>query len=142
MSRVDFYVLREDSPRARWQFAGRLADKARRLGHRVVIAVDSPERADELDELLWAQPAESFLPHRARRDRQAPPAPVELATAEELGEEDRDVLINLCHGVPGGAERFERVAEIVIQSPEVLETTREHFRHYKAGGYAVHHQHL
>ncbi len=48
MNRIDFYILPSDTPEARWHFVGRLADKAARLGHRVLIAVDSAEQAQLL----------------------------------------------------------------------------------------------
>lgn len=144
MNRVDFYILREQTPEARWQFAGRLADKARRLGHRVLLTVDSEEEAGALDEFLWAHPEDSFLPHRRLNDSTMPDARIEIVPAQRAGEGDQhnDVLINLGRSVPEGFERFDRLAEIVIQSDEVLKSTREHFSFYKARGYPVHHQQL
>lgn len=141
MNRIDFYVLRDDDPEARWQFAGRLADKACRLGHQVLIVVDSAEAARQLDDFLWTRPEESFLPHRVLGDASAPPAGVEITPADDLGEHT-GVLVNLSQNVPGAFERFERLAEIVIQAPDVLKSTREHFGFYKARGYPVHHQKL
>ncbi len=124
MNRVDFYILREQTPEARWQFAGRLADKARRLGHRVLLTVDSEEDAGALDAFLWAHPEDSFLPHRLLNDTTMPEAHIEIVPAERAGqgEKHNDVLINLGRSVPEGFERFDRLAEIVIQSDEVLKT--------------------
>lgn len=141
MNRIDFYILQAETPEARWHFVGRLADKAARLGHKVLIAVDSAEQAKALDEHLWRQPEDSFLPHRRLQDTQAPPAPVEITDSEHCGEH-RDVLINLRATVPSQFERFDRLAEVVIQAPDVLKTTREHFSFYKARGYPVRHQSL
>ncbi|WP_027329001.1 DNA polymerase III subunit chi [Marinimicrobium agarilyticum] len=144
MNRVDFYILREQTPEARWQFAGRLADKARRLGHRVLLTVDSEAEAGALDEFLWAHPEDSFLPHRLINDNALLATHIEIAPADRAGhtETHNDVLINLGRSVPEGFERFDRLAEIVIQSDEVLKSTREHFSFYKARGYPVHHQQL
>jgi len=141
MNRIDFYILRDDTEQARWQFVARLADKARRLGHRVLIRVDSQEQASALDDFLWASPEESFLPHRVLDNEQEPEAPVEVAAGDATGAH-RDVLINLGAGVPADLARFERLAEVVIQTPEILTRTREHFSFYKSQGYAVNHQKL
>ena len=141
MNRIDFYILPSDAPEARWHFVGRLADKAARPGHRVLIAVDNTEQAKALDEHLWAQPEDSFLPHRRLGDTDAPPAAVEITDSEQCGDH-RDVLINLRTAVPSHFEQFERLAEVVIQAPEVLKTTREHFSFYKSRGYPVRHQQL
>lgn len=144
MNRVDFYILREQTPEARWQFAGRLADKARRLGHRVLLTVDTEADARALDDFLWAHPEDSFLPHRCLDDGAMPEAQIEITPAEQTAqaEKHRDVLINLGRSVPEGFDRFDRLAEIVIQSEEVLKSTREHFSFYKGRGYPVHHQQL
>lgn len=144
MNRVDFYILREPTPEARWQFAGRLAEKARRLGHRVLLVVDSESEARALDDFLWAHPEDSFVPHRRLGDETMPATPIEIVPVEQAGQSEKhnDVLINLGRSVPDGFERFDRLAEIVIQSEEVLKTTREHFSFYKARGYPVHHQQL
>lgn len=141
MNRVDFYILRADDTESRWQFAGRLASKASRLGHRVLIAVASDDQARALDDFLWAHPEDSFLPHRCLNDQNAPAAPVEITSNDQCGDHNA-VLINLCPTIPAAFERFERLAEIVIQTPEVLKNTREHFSFYKARGYSVHHQSL
>lgn len=141
MNRIDFYILKDDTQEARWQFVGRLADKAQRLGHRVLIAVDHADEAKALDEFLWQSPEDSFLPHRQLGDPEQPDAAVEIAPVEHSGEH-RDVLINLSRRVPDYFSRFERLAEVVIQTPEVLQVTRTHFGFYKSLGYSVNHQQL
>lgn len=141
MNRIDFYVLRDDNEQARSQFVARLADKARRLGHQVLIRVDSPAQASALDDFLWSSPEEGFLPHRLLNDEQEPTAAVEIAAGDSAGEH-RDVLINLGKTVPPDLARFERLAEVVIQTPDILANTREHFSFYKSQGYAVNHQKL
>jgi len=141
MNRIDFYILKDDTEQARWQFVARLADKARRLGHRVLIRVDSQAQASALDDFLWSSPEEGFLPHRVLDNEQEPAAPVEIAAGDATGEH-RDVLINLGTSVPAELARFERLAEVVIQTQAILSNTREHFSFYKAQGYSVNHQKL
>lgn len=141
MTQIDFYVLRDEGEEARWRFAGRLADKARRLGRRIVIAVDSSEQAQALDDFLWHTPEDSFLPHRQLGANEQPEAAVEIAAVESLGDH-QDVLINLSTTVPDAFARFGRLAEVVIQSPDILKNTREHFSFYKSQGYPVRHQQL
>lgn len=141
MNRIDFYILRSDSEDDRWHFVARLADKARRLGHRVLITLDSQTQARALDEFLWTSPEESFLPHRLLGSEDQPPASVEITSVESLGGH-RDVLINLSQTVPEDFVRFERLAEVVIQTPDILKNAREHFGFYKSQGYPVRHQQL
>jgi DNA polymerase III subunit chi len=47
------------------------------------------------------------------------------------------VLINLGAEVPQFFGRFERVAELVDQRPELLAQSRERFRFYRERGYEL-----
>ena len=47
------------------------------------------------------------------------------------------LLINLSHQVPEFFSRFERVTEIVVQSPAVTESTRNNYRFYRDRGYPL-----
>lgn len=141
LERIDFYILPDASIEARWRFTGRLADKAWRLGHSVLILVETPEQARDLDQQLWALPEESFLPHRCLEDTGQPPAQVEISHSQKLGEHS-DLLINLSEQPPEQLARFQRLAEVVIQQPDLLETCRKRFKHYQTEGYTIYHQRL
>jgi DNA polymerase-3 subunit chi len=133
---VDFYILQDTDSDARWQFACRLIEKAQGLGRRILVAVDGPEAAKQLDDQLWEFKPESFVPHRLLEDSKAPAAPVEITWGDNCGEH-HDVLINLASSVPEYFSRFERLSEVVIQSPEVLKNTRDHYRFYQQRGYPI-----
>jgi DNA polymerase-3 subunit chi len=49
----------------------------------------------------------------------------------------RELLVNLGPVMPTEVERFQRLAEIVIQIPEVLEPTRARYSRYREMGYTV-----
>lgn len=138
MTHIDFYILPDTSAEARWQFACRLIEKAHGLGRELLVAVDSLAEARQLDELLWHFKPESFVPHRLL-DSDMPPAPVEITADTNCGQH-HDVLINLSSRVPEHFSRFERLSEVVIQDPEVLKNTREHFSFYKTRGYPIQHR--
>ncbi len=145
MTQIDFYILQDTEHQARWHFACRLIEKAYRLDRRILVAVDSQEHAELLDDLLWSFKPESFLPHRLLEATDAPEAPIEITFGENFDEnfgEHRDVLINLSSKVPEHFSRFERLSEVVIQEPEILQATREHFSFYKTRGYPIQHRKL
>jgi len=141
LERIDFYILPDASLEARWRFTGRLADKAWHLGHSVLVLVDDLEQARQLDQQLWALPEESFLPHRCLEDTSQPPTQVEISHSRRLGEH-KDLLINLSEHAPEQLARFRRLAEVVVQQPELLSSSRKRFKHYQTQGYAVYHQRL
>lgn len=132
MPRVDFYILPDRAAESRPRLACRLAEKAYQLGHTVYIHAASAEQARYLDDLLWTFRQGSFVPHALYP---APPddtSPVLIGWAEEAPA--AAVLINLTQDIPAFFERFQRVAELVDQTPETLAQSRERFRLYRERG--------
>lgn len=135
MTRVDFYILQADQEQARYQFVARLCEKACRQNFKVLILAPTEQVLATLDDLLWTFRPESFVPHSPLGpDKHA--CPVALT----LGQDDsghHDLLINLDSSVPRIFSRFQRLAEVVVQSPAILQATREHYGFYKDRGYPV-----
>lgn len=132
MTEIDFYVLADADPRRRDLLICRLTEKAWTLGHRVYI--HSPQRAAQLDALLWTFRDDAFLPH-ALSDHDAF-APIVIGDGDEPLD-TRYLLLNLSDSVPSFFSRFERVAEIVNDEPSVREAGRERFRFYRDRGYSL-----
>jgi DNA polymerase III subunit chi len=130
--RVDFYVLKSSTARQRWNFACRLTEKAYLRDLTVVVLSDSVADADTMDELLWTFNERSFIPHALHRDDQPfdPATPVHL-TPELRGVEKADLLVNLSGRLPGGLERFARIAEIIDADDERRRLGRERFKAYR-----------
>ena len=63
MTRVDFYVIDNESPTDRLKLACKVTGKAVGKGLSVVMAVDDMEAAKIVDDLLWRFDETSFLPH-------------------------------------------------------------------------------
>lgn len=134
MTQVDFHILQDTSAEARWLYVCRLIEKAERLGHRILVVVDGESDAHELDDLLWSFKPESFIPHQLIGGDEE--VNVEISFNGDIGQH-QDVLVNLGSAIPEQFSRFERVVEIVIQEPKILENTREHYRFYKQRGYPI-----
>ncbi|HRX61139.1 MAG TPA: DNA polymerase III subunit chi [Candidatus Competibacter sp.] len=133
MPRVDFYVLPDNKDNGRALLACRLADKAYTLGHEVYILVASEAQAGALDDLLWTFRQDSFIPHERYPLAGDEASPVLIGTI--LPTEARAyILINFTDRLPEGFERYERIAELVDQNPEVLAKSRERFRQYREQG--------
>lgn len=141
MTRVDFYILPGDSSEQRHLFACRIAEKAYKLGHSIYIHSDDQTQARALDELLWCWRNSSFIPHQiesAETDTNASDM-INIGCNQGQGSSTRlnGLLINLSHQVPEFFSRFERVTEIVVQSPAVTESTRNNYRFYRDRGYPL-----
>jgi DNA polymerase III subunit chi len=134
MTPIDFHVLPDNEPAARFLYACRLIEKVERLGHNILVVMDTQEEAHELDDLLWSFKPESYIPHQllgADED-----VKVEITHTPAFGKHD-DVLVNLSSAIPANVANFKRVIEIVTQDVKVLENTRNHYRIYKQQGHPV-----
>jgi DNA polymerase-3 subunit chi len=128
---IDFYVSPGTTHEQRLLLACRLADKAFRSGHRVYIHCDNAAQAQQLDTLLWSFQATSFVPHALVGSDDTP---VQIGHGNTMWHID-DVLINLDQHIPDNFAQFKRVLEVVVQEPGVLDSTRDHFRHYRQLGH-------
>jgi len=131
--RIDFYVLPDHRDKGRALLACRLADKAYSLGHTVYILTASDAQAAELDDLLWTFRQDSFIPHE-RYPLIGPEGSPVLVGVASPAEVIAQVLINFTDTLPEGFERYERVVELVDQTPDVLAKSRERFRQYRERG--------
>jgi DNA polymerase III subunit chi len=129
--RVDFYVLKSATPKQRWIFACRLAEKAYLSDLKVVILHDDLSDARSMDDLLWTFNERSFVPHDLCVDENFDAAaPVHIALdGSKLPAVD--LLVNLTDRLPAGLERYARVAEIIDADAERRRLGRERFKSYR-----------
>ncbi|MDZ7923965.1 MAG: DNA polymerase III subunit chi [Marinagarivorans sp.] len=132
MARIDFYILQSASWEARLHFAAKLCHKALQNNLSTLVWLDNRDYAAQLDELLWHSPPESYLPHTLAPAAE-PPTPI-LISVEQDQPQYRQLLIQLSESPHPQWQSFERCAEIVIQTPEVLNITRQRYRDYSAKG--------
>jgi DNA polymerase-3 subunit chi len=128
--RVDFYVSDEAGAEVRLRLACRVTEKAWLAQQKVVVLLDDAESLRRFDDLLWTFGDGSFVPHDAVDASATCEAPVALTTGP-LPANHTDVLINLGGAVPGGYERFARVAEFLDARPEIRAAGRERFKTYR-----------
>lgn len=136
MTLIDFYVLSKQTLEEQHHFACRLIEKAVKQGNRVMVATKDSSESERLDKALWSFRPESFVPHALEGAETASDSPV-LISHGEGDDNHHDVLVNLRLEVPPQFSRFERLAEIVIQAPEVLENSRKSYTYYKNRGYPI-----
>lgn len=136
MTQVDFYILDAGARGDRFQLACRIAEKARRGGHRVLIHAPDETESRHLDGLLWSLWEHSFVPHgllgRDARDIN----PILIGDGARDTEE-HEVLINLGTAVPKFFGRFERLIECVDHDDKVRQSSRDRFRYYREHGYPL-----
>jgi len=120
------------------RFACRLVRKALASGKPLGIRVDDAQ-AQALDQLLWRFDAAEFIPHR-RWDGATLPLPGEVLLVDDASLlPHRGLLLNLAESLPTAAFEFERVLEVVSQSPEAVQAGRMRYRAYKQSGASLDH---
>lgn len=140
-TRVDFYLLQNSEPDARWIIACRLLEKAYFKGHKVYVHCVSQQDAEYLDELLWTFRDDSFIPHNLCGEGPEPAPPVQIG----FGKEPRgfnDILFNMTAEVPGFYGRFKRVMELVSNVEAEKEQSRVNYKAYRAQGCELHTHHI
>ena len=114
-----------------------LVEKTLQRGWRAVIKVDSAERADAIDNLLWTYQEQSFLPHAQQGDGKAERQPV-LITVEDGNPNGAQVLFLVggarTHGDPGSS--FSRLVLIFDgRDEDAIASARAMWRTAKEAGH-------
>ncbi len=135
MPRADYYILADSDYDSREIFACRLCEKAISQGLTVQIYVQTETDLNQLNQRLWSFRADSFIPHTILNSDLD--APVRL-TCQSDQISDSDILINLGSEPPLSATKFQRVAEIVNEDPEVLTATRKSYQERRSLGWELH----
>jgi len=144
MTKIDFYLTDSGSRSDYWQFICRLTEKAYRQRHQIYLHTDGAESTQQLDELLWSFRPNSFVPHRSQLscdDKQHADSPIDdgdifIGHGDDPGEH-HDVLINTSDKTPPFFSRFSRLAEVVIDTVEAKEKSRQRYAFYRDRGYPL-----
>lgn len=112
-----------------------LAAKSWRAGKRVLIACESQQQAQDLDEALWQRLPEAFVPHNLAGEGPKHGAPVELAWPERRGGAPRDLLISLLPQFADFATAFYEVIDFVPYEATLKQLARERYKTYRSVGF-------
>ncbi|MBT9608996.1 DNA polymerase III subunit chi [Aquabacterium sp.] len=122
-------------------YACRLLRKASRAGVQLVVTGDVAA-LQALDRLLWVFDDQEFLPHVLSTGGVSLPerlhaTPVWLSDDPASAPGPRSVLVNLGREVPPGAERFDRLFDLVSSQPDDRQEGRARWKAYAARGWKV-----
>ncbi|MEE4245139.1 MAG: DNA polymerase III subunit chi [Kangiellaceae bacterium] len=138
MTQIDFYILEDEKPRAAFRYAVDLIQSAYASKKKVFVHTNSQRDAEFIDELLWTQEPNSFLPHLIVGEADGIKPPIQIGFGQEPSIRP-DVLINLSNEVPRFHGQFERLIEFAHGDDETKQLARERFKHYRDRGYPLRH---
>lgn len=101
----------------------------------ILIAVPSQEAAVYLDQLLWRQPNDSFLPHVIS---EVPTQELVVITTSSANVNQAKIVINLCPAIPVNLGEYSIIYDLL----DLTHPTKEQLSHkrqsaYQALGYEI-----
>ena len=134
MARIGFYhMVRQPLE----QVLPKLLEKALASGARVVVLAGSPERVEHLDEHLWTYAPDSWLPHGAPRDGDAPSHHIWLTDAEE--NPNHATILVACDGAePQNLDQWERCLNLFDGTDQdAVTAARTRWKSWKEQGHEL-----
>ena len=108
---------------------------AYRQQQKVFIYTQNQTQAHDIDEMLWAFEADSFVPHNLMGEGPSYGSPVEISW--QAPSNRRAVLINLTTTVPSFAHQFVKVIDFVPNDETLKQQARTRYRAYQQLGFAA-----
>jgi DNA polymerase-3 subunit chi len=144
MPHVTFYLLPDEaSPaqltdglsRAVTVLACQLTTARFRQNQTLFLLTQTQTQAEQLDEMLWQQDPNSFVPHGLSDEATVTQAPVEIGTG--MPKRSRQVLINLADSIPAFANRFAQIIDFVPSDESQKQQARDRYKQYRALGFTL-----
>lgn len=139
MKNATFYLLEhsasKDPLNASEALVCELAQTHWRAGKRILIACETEQQANTLDEALWQRSPTAFIPHNLAGEGPKYGAPVELAWPQRRGNSARDLLICLLPHIPDFASTFNEVIDFVPSEDTHKSLARERYKAYRRLGF-------
>ncbi|UCB54984.1 MAG: DNA polymerase III subunit chi [Thiotrichales bacterium] len=138
--RIDFYKLNGQNRTSINRFCCQLTDKVVKMGHSVFIRTKDAGEAQRMDDMLWTYSDSSFLPHAIQGDEDDFDVPVIIGHTDS-GSTDY-LLINMSDDIPENLDHYQRVAEIIDDTPDTLQKGRARYSSYRKEEYTLHYHEI
>lgn len=133
MTAVQFYHL-TTTPLER--ALPKLLERAISGGYRVLLAVESDERSEQLNQLLWTYDPGSFLAHGSDKEAQAEQQPILISTNTEPMNAANLLVVTDGRSVKGSG--FERILDVFDGNDgEMTRAARTRWTQYKDIGHEL-----
>lgn len=141
MKQATFYLMEHHQPDGELDaveaLACDLAAQHWRFGKRILLACQSQEQAQKLDEALWARDPHQFVPHNLAGEGPHYGAPVELSWPGKRGNSPRELMICLQTEFADFATAFHEVIDFVPYEDALKQLARERYKIYRSVGFQL-----
>jgi len=135
-TKVVFYLLSNDSQKARDLYLCRLVEKAFIETRKIYINADTIEETQTIDTQLWTFRDISFVPHALMDKNVQKTAPV-IIGHNEPPSLNFDILINLSREIPPFHRNFKHIIEFIPNDEVYKKIGRNHYKCYQQQGYQI-----
>lgn len=104
-------------------------------GLRILVACQDQLQAEKIDEYLWQQDPESFVPHNLVGEGMKTGSPVEITWIGKRSNNNRQLLINLQESFPDFAPMYQDIIDFVPSEQRLKSLARERYMAYKNIGF-------
>ncbi|MEC6816405.1 DNA polymerase III subunit chi [Photobacterium toruni] len=141
MTHATFYILNDDQAGTendfQCHFACHCAAMSYRQGLRVFLLAANKQQAEQIDEYLWQQDPDNFVPHNLIGEGPRGGSPVEIGWPGLRYSGHRAVLINLAEIVANFAVSFAQVVDFVPCDETLKQQARERYKAYRLAGIQI-----
>ena len=102
---------------------------------RILVACQTQQQAEKLDEYLWQLDAEHFIPHNLAGEGPRMGAPVELCWPQRRSNTPREILINLQYDYAPFMAIFNDIIDFVPTEETLKSLARTRYNAYKQAGF-------
>ena len=138
--RIDFYKLNGQNRTSINRFCCQLTDKVVKMGHSVFIRTKDAGETQRLDDMLWTYSDSSFLPHAIQGNEADDGIPVVIGHTDSASTDY--LLINMSDNIPENLDHYQRVAEIIDDTPDTLHKGRARYSSYRKDEYTLHYHEI
>ena len=115
----------------------KILEKACSAGYRALVTVDSEEKLEQIDQMLWKYDTVGFLPHGTSKDKQPENQPILISTIIEPVN-NANLLMVIDGKFVDEAAKFERVFDIFDgKDIKSVESARARWKKYKGSGHEM-----
>lgn len=131
MPTITFHLFKEPTLDACYRNICVLVEKYYAANKSIFINTETPESAQELDDLLWIFHDVSFLPHAIYSENSNRAVSPILIGINATTMPKAEILINLCQEILKSPLDFEEIHEIVPNDEALKTKARERYKKYK-----------
>jgi DNA polymerase III subunit chi len=130
---VDFYITPFAHFQACLPFCRQLTAKAFNAGNSCIIYTENEGMAKTLDDILWQNPIDSFIPHHRQ-----PNSSNVIEVCHPNPAQPSSIWINLRSADQAPEQPdWQRCLQIVPNQPDLLACARQQFKHYQQQGAVI-----